>query len=387
MLVSRQPTVYGLTVIYAVFSMASSQTSVAQLHPAVQSSSSADQSIANGPEHVLVYSSDGAPGITRKRAGDYFHYFDAHGKRIRDKDDIARINALAIPPAYQDVWICPDPHGHIQATARDARGRKQYRYHPQWRVVRDEVKYQQLAEFALALPKIRRQVKRDMAAPGISQRKVVAVVVRLLELTLIRVGDREYARTNKSYGLTTLRRRHTAVAGDRIRFCFKGKSGVRHDVTVADRRVARVVKRCMDIPGYELFTYVGDDGNVHTVSSADVNAYLKEAGGGLHTAKHYRTWAGSVHALAMLQKRRWEAQNAAKAVVEVVREVARRLGNTPAVCRGSYIHPGILQSYLDGVLPKRMPVHGPRGLNADERRLYAFLYNESQSRKTGVDSI
>ncbi|OZI60755.1 DNA topoisomerase IB [Bordetella genomosp. 11] len=323
----------------------------------------------------LIYVDDNGPGITRRVAGGTYEYFDARGKRIRDPKVIARINALVIPPAYTDVWICPDAAGHIQATGRDARGRKQYRYHASWHAVRDANKYEQLASFALALPRIRRKVERDLRRPGLTHDKVVAVVVRLLETTLIRIGSPAYARANGSYGLTTLRRRHTTVAGDRIRFRFKGKSGIEHDVTVNDRRIASVVKRCMEITGHELFTYREADGKVRVVDSGCVNDYLREAGQADFTAKHYRTWAGSVLALAELAKRPWTTQAEAKRnVVEVVKAVAKRLGNTPTVCRKCYIHPRVVDAYLAGELPARAAAPAaPRGLDADERRLLHFL--------------
>ncbi|ARP81888.1 hypothetical protein CAL12_14400 [Bordetella genomosp. 8] len=323
----------------------------------------------------LVYVDDRGPGITRRISGDVYEYFDPKGKRIRDAGVIARINALVIPPAYTDVWICPDPDGHIQATGRDARGRKQYRYHPSWHAVRDANKYEQLTAFAAALPRIRRKVERDLRTSGLTHDKVVSVVVRLLETTFIRIGSSTYARTNGSYGLTTLRRRHTTIAGSRIRFRFKGKSGVEHDVTVHDRRIAAVVKRCMEITGHELFTYREADGKVRTVDSGCVNDYLREAGQADFTAKHYRTWAGSVLALAELSKRSWKTQTEAKRnVVEVVKAVAKRLGNTPTVCRQCYIHPRILEAYLAGDMPRYGAAPSiPRGLNADERRLLHFL--------------
>jgi DNA topoisomerase-1 len=323
----------------------------------------------------LVYGADDGPGITRKRTGDQFVYYDVHGKPIQDQAVIARINALAIPPAYEDVWICPDENGNIQATGRDARGRKQYRYHEQWNQVRDATKYQQLGDFAAALPRIRRRVARDMRNRTMTQEKVVAVVVRLLELTLIRIGTRAYALTNKSYGLTTLRRRHASVQGSSVRFRFKGKSGVQHDLTVTDRRIATVIKRCMEIPGQELFQYQDAEGNIHRIDSGSVNAYLKEAGKADFTAKHYRTWAASVFALRVLQ----HAQASGKppmrtAVTDMLKAASRLLGNTPAVCRDCYIHPAIISAYLDGHLPDRKSYPGPAGLNADERRFLAFLF-------------
>ena len=327
-------------------------------------------------EAGLVYVDDARPGYTRMRVnGRAFAYLDTQGRRIRDAAEIARIDALAIPPAYENVWICPTPRGHLQATGRDARGRKQYRYHPDWTAVRDADKYQSLPAFGLALPRVRRRVQRDLAAPGLSQDKVIATLVRLLETTLIRIGAREYARQNRSYGLTTLKRRHASVAGGRIRFRFHGKSGVAHDVRLADRRVARVIKRCMDIPGQQLFQYLDDEGESHPVDSGAVNAYLREAGAGDFTAKHYRTWAGSVLAFAALQRRpEPDPARARQAVVEVIRQVAQRLANTPAVCRACYVHPAILEAYLEGRLPPRARApDGPRGLDADERRLLAFL--------------
>ncbi|MBB1593041.1 DNA topoisomerase IB [Achromobacter sp. UMC46] len=325
---------------------------------------------------ALVYVDDTQPGYRRLRVnGNTFHYLDAKGTRITDAAEIARIQALAIPPAYEAVWICPLPHGHLQATGRDARGRKQYRYHPGWAAMRDADKYQNLLAFGQALPRIRRQVDRDMRAAGLAQEKVIATLVRLLETTLIRIGAREYARANKSYGLTTLKRRHASAARGGFRFRFQGKSGVAHDVTVKDRRVARIIKRCLEIPGQQLFQYLDEDGAKHPVDSGAVNAYLRAAGAGDFTAKHYRTWAGSVLAYAALQARPFEDDaQARQAVVDVIKRVSQRLANTPAVCRACYVHPAVLQAYLAGTLPPkaRAPV-APRGLDADERRLLAFL--------------
>ncbi|GAA4330528.1 DNA topoisomerase IB [Pigmentiphaga soli] len=325
----------------------------------------------------LVYVDDRGPGITRRPWRGGFRYYDPRGERIVDRDVIRRLDALAIPPAYTDVWICPDPAGHIQATGRDARGRKQYRYHERWHSVRDADKYGQLAAFARALPRIRRRIAAGLAQPGLGREKVMAVVLRLLETTLIRIGTPEYARLNKSFGLTTLQRRHAIVSARGIRLRFRGKSGVEHDVTVADPRIARVVRRCMEIPGQTLFHYLDEDGVPHAIGSDSVNAYLREAGGGDFTAKHYRTWYGSVLAMAALQRLPWESEaKARKTVVEVVKAVARRLGNTPAVCRASYIHPRIIDSYLAGGLAPVGRVDTPRGLNADERRLLHFLESE-----------
>lgn len=326
----------------------------------------------------LVYLDDTRPGYTRARVnGTTFHYFDTDGKRITHAATLARIRALAIPPAYQEVWISPLAHSHLQATGRDARGRKQYRYHADWARQRDATKYQSLAEFGARLPRIRRQAERDLRAAGLPQAKVIALVVRLLEDTLIRIGAREYARANRSYGLTTLTRRHATLRGDQLRLRFRGKSGVAHDVTVRDRRIARVAKRCLDIPGQQLFQYLDERGEPHGVDSETVNAYLRAAGAGDFTAKHYRTWAGSVLAYAALQGRPYQDERQARQeVVDVIRQVARRLANTPAVCRACYVHPAIIETYLAGRLPPRAAAPaGPRGLSADERRLLAFLRN------------
>ncbi|KRA01661.1 DNA topoisomerase IB [Achromobacter sp. Root565] len=330
-------------------------------------------------EAALTYVDDTQPGYTRVRVNAHtFHYLDQNGARVTDESEIQRINALAIPPAYENVWICPLKDGHLQATGRDARGRKQYRYHPDWTAVRDATKYKNLLSFGHALPGIRRQVERDMKIPGLTQDKVISVLVRLLEITLIRIGGREDARANKSYGLTTLTRRHTTVAGSRFRFRFQGKSGVAHDVTVTDRRVARIIKQCLDIPGQQLFQYLDSDGAKHPVDSGAVNAYLRNAGGGEYTAKHYRTWAGSVMAYAALQVRQADDERRAKQeAVDVIKEVSKRLANTPAVCRACYVHPAIMEAYLTGTLPARKAAPaGPRGLSADERRLLAFLHDQ-----------
>lgn len=328
------------------------------------------------PAQGLVYVSDDVPGITRKQSKGKFIYLDANEKVIDNPATIERINALAVPPAYTDVWICPDSRGHIQATARDARGRKQYRYHEQWKTTRDSTKYQQLGEFGLALARIRRRVERDMKCRALTQEKMVAVVVRLLELTLIRVGSRQYAKANKSYGLTTLRRRHTSVIGSQVRFQFRGKGGVHHDVKVSDRRIATVIKRCMEIPGHELFQFTDPDGARRRIDSGCVNEYLKEAGNGDFTAKHYRTWAASVFAFSQLQARASAhgSEGPKRPVVnDVVKAAAQLLGNTPAICRECYIHPAIIEAYLEGRLPRKQAISTPRGLNADERRFFAFL--------------
>jgi DNA topoisomerase-1 len=278
------------------------------------------------------------------------------GKTIRAKQTIQRIQALVIPPAWKDVWICPDPRGHLQAVGRDARGRKQYRYHSRWREVRDETKYHRMIGFAKALPTIRRQTARDLRSTKLTRDRVLALVVQLLEKTLIRVGNDEYARENRSFGLTTMRDGHVNVSGPRVRFSFRGKSGVEHDVDLDDRRLARAVKACRDIPGYDLFQYYDEDGERHPVGSADVNAYLKEITGQDYTSKDFRTWAGTVLAAQTLkdfEKVASDAQ-AKKNIVRAVEAVAKRLGNTKAVCRKCYIHPAIFDAYLDGSMVRTL---------------------------------
>ena len=302
----------------------------------------------------LRYTTDRRPGIRRVRSGRAFRYLTPQGKVLRGRDALSRIRRLVIPPAWKDVWICTDDRGHLQATGRDARGRKQYRYHPKWREVRDETKYHRLIGFARALPAIRRRTDADLRTPRLSREKVLATVVRLLEKTLIRVGNDEYARDNQSYGLTTMRDGHVEISGARVRFTFRGKSGVEHEIDLNDRRLAQIVRRCREIPGYDLFQYYGDDGEHHPIGSGDVNAYLREISGEEYTSKDFRTWAGTVLAAQMLQelnKFDSEAQ-AKKNIVRAVEAVAARLGNTKVVCRKCYIHPAILDSYLDGSMLK-----------------------------------
>lgn len=322
----------------------------------------------------LHYVDDTQPGIARKKLRGKFCYFEPDGKRITDPDQIKRINALAVPPAYTDVWICADPRGHLQATGRDARGRKQYRYHPRWREVRDADKYSRLRDFGLALPKLRKQLETLLAAPGFSRDKVMATVITLLDATLIRVGNTQYARDNRSYGLTTLRSRHVEINGSAIRFQFRGKSGVEHQITVRDRRLARIIKRCQEIPGQNLFQYLDENGERHTVSSADVNAYLQTLTGADFTAKDYRTWAGSVLALSVLREMQWEPESDAKRrVVEMVKNVSRQLGNTPAVCRKCYIHPAVLDAFMLGALAELPRPRLRKGLRAEEVAMAMFL--------------
>ncbi len=298
----------------------------------------------------LRYVTDEMPGIRRKRAGKGFTYQGPDGQTIRDPRELARFKALGIPPAWTDVWICPNPRGHLQATGRDARGRKQYRYHPRWREVRDGTKYERMLAFGQALPHIRRRAEEDLKLPGLPRRKVLATVVRLLEKTLIRVGNEEYARTNKSFGLTTMRNRHVRVEGSTLRFSFQGKSGIRHEVEVADHRLARIVQSSLELPGQELFQYIDDDGQPQTIDSGDVNEYLREISGAEFTAKDFRTWAGTVLAAMALQE--FEAfdseAQAKKNVVRAIENVAETLGNTPSVCRKCYVHPIVIDAYLDG---------------------------------------
>ncbi|WP_178092380.1 DNA topoisomerase IB [Pseudomonas sp. 9.1(2019)] len=322
----------------------------------------------------LHYVDDTQPGITRKKLRGKFAYFDPHGQRISDPGEVQRINALAVPPAYTDVWICADPRGHMQATGRDARGRKQYRYHVRWREVRDADKYSRLRDFGLALPKLRRQLDSLLAAPGFSREKVMATVLTLLDATLIRVGNSQYARDNRSYGLTTLRSRHVEVSGSTINFRFRGKSGVEHNISVKDRRVARIIKRCLEIPGQNLFQYLDENGERHTVSSSDINAWLHSLTGADFTAKDYRTWAGSAMALSVLRELQWQPQaDARRHVVDMVKSVARHLGNTPAVCRKCYIHPAVLEGYVAGALAELPRPRVRKGLKAEEVGLAMFL--------------
>lgn len=295
----------------------------------------------------LRYSSDERPGISRRRAGRGFSYRAPDGSVIRDEETLRRIRALATPPAWTDVWICPDPSGHLQATGRDARGRKQHRYHARFRRARDAAKYSRLLEFARVLPRIRERVDADLARPGLPREKVLAAVVRLLELSLIRVGNEEYARLNRSFGLTTLRDRHASIDGAQVRFRFTGKSGRRHEVTLRDRRLARVVARCQDLPGQDLFQYVDDAGEVQDVRSEDVNGYLREISPDV-TAKDFRTWAGTVLAYRALRALQPEGGGPRKAVVGAMKATARRLGNSPAIARASYVHPAVVEAYLDG---------------------------------------
>ena len=298
----------------------------------------------------LRYVNDAMPGILRQRDGDSVRYVDADGAEVRDEATLARIKSLAIPPAWTGVWICARDNGHLQATGRDARGRKQYRYHPKWRAVRDEVKYERMISFGKALPSIRKAVDEALRLPGLPREKVLATVVYLLQVTMMRIGNEEYARTNKSFGLTTLRNRHVRVDGSEVEFKFRGKSGVYHALRLADRRLARIIQRARELPGQELFQYVDDDGKPHAVDSADVNDYLRSITGEDYTAKDFRTWSGTVlAALALQEFEKFDSEaQAKKNIVRAIASVAERLGNTPTICRKCYVHPAIIDAYLDG---------------------------------------
>jgi DNA topoisomerase-1 len=325
----------------------------------------------------LRYVHDDRPGISREpvpggEAGKSgFRYLDARGEPVEDEATLQRIKSLAIPPAWLDVWICPQANGHLQATGRDARGRKQYRYHPKWREARDEVKYERMIKFGKALPLIRKEVDRALSLPGLPREKVLATIVYLLEATMMRIGNDEYARENKSYGLTTLRNRHVKIDGSEVEFRFRGKSGVYHDVKVHDRRLARIIQRTRDLPGQDLFQYLDEDGERHTVGSADVNDYLRTITGEDYTAKDFRTWSGTVlAAMALREFEKFDSEaQAKKNVVRAIESVAERLGNTPSVCRKCYVHPAVLESYLDGTMVEGLLARAEQELAEDLHEL------------------
>jgi len=336
----------------------------------------------------LRYVDDSGAGYSRRKANGKFRYYDVDGHLLTSADELQRINSLAIPPAYTEVWISPYKNSHLQATGRDARGRKQYRYHSAWRATRDADKYSRLLAFGSALPKLRSRVRRDLARPSLCREKVLALVVQLLESTLIRVGNDEYARSNKSYGLTTLRNRHIQIAGSRVIFSFRGKSNQHHEITLTDKKLARIVKCCRDLPGQELFQYVDEQGERHAIGSGDVNGYIQEIIGDEFSAKDFRTWAGTLLAasgLAALD----DFSSAAEAksnTVQVIKEVASTLGNTPAICRRCYIHPTILDAYLArglnrDLLQQVKVMESSRGLRRDERWLLAFLRRKTGAKK------
>jgi DNA topoisomerase-1 len=330
-------------------------------------------------EAGLQYVGDNRPGYTRRASNGEFEYLDTEGNKIRDEQRLLRIKRLVIPPAWTEVWICPSPNGHIQATGRDARRRKQYRYHERWRESRDENKFDRLTQFAKALPNIRRRVAQDLRLADLPRRKVLATIVRLLERTFIRIGNEEYARVNKSFGLTTLKNRHVSVKGAQVRFRFRGKSGRQHEVDLTDRRMAKVIAKCQDLPGQDLFQYLDEDGKVQNVTSQDVNDYLRETAGADFTAKDFRTWGGTVlAAIALSRQEEFQTKKEAKSNIKTaICAVADLLGNTPAVCRKCYVHPDIVEAYL-----KRTRIAGLNGegkalkqphLRTAERAVLKFL--------------
>lgn len=329
----------------------------------------------------LRYSSDIEPGMRRQKTRSGFRYVDADGKPVKDAETVDRIRKLAIPPAWTDVWICADADGHLQATGRDQRRRKQYRYHPRWREVRDETKYHRMLAFGRALPAIRRRLNEDMARRGLPREKVLAAVVKVLETTLIRVGNEEYARDNQSFGAATLRDEHVEVDGGTMTFAFKGKSGKGHKIALKDRRLAKIVKSCQDLPGQELFQYIDENGEPRDIASQDVNDYLREIGGEYFTAKDFRTWAGTVlAALALRAFQSFETKKALKAnVKQAIERVAAKLGNTPAICRKCYVHPEILNAYAEGALldflrqKSEIELSELEGLTPEEAAVLAFL--------------
>ncbi len=350
--------------------------------PAHEPGSTEEEMKAAARAAHLRYVSDKRPGISRVRTPKGFRYIAPDGARITDEETIARIQKLAIPPAYESVWICPDPNGHLQAVGRDARGRKQYRYHPRWREVRDEAKYTKMLIFGRVLPKIRERVNEDLALRGLPREKVLAAIVRLLETTLMRVGNEEYVKANKSFGLTTLRNRHAKVSGGVVHLDFRGKHGAEHHIDLADKRLARIVRKLQDLPGQDLFCFLDDEGVVHSVDSDAVNAYLREASGEEITAKDFRTWAATnLAALALRELETFDSNTKAKKnVVQAVEAVSKMLGNTPAICRKCYIHPAIFDGYLDGSLLTALQRRADErlaaktaGLSAEEAAVTAFL--------------
>ena len=352
------------------------------------------KSSATRPDLVYVEEHDDLPGFTRRSSGKNFVYLDVDGTAIRDEEIVTRIKALAIPPAWTKVWICPATNGHMQATGRDAKGRKQYLYHPEWRNQRDAAKFEHLAEFGQRLPRLRRLVNRDLRERSLRKKRVIATIVRLLEQSLIRVGNDEYAKENESYGLSTLKNRHAFVKGDDLVLQFRGKSGIYHAVKVTDRRVARTVQRCQDLPGQRLFRYYDENGELRDVRSEDVNEYIQQSIGPNFSAKDFRTWAGSAFALSILSRLDYPAskRQARQEIGTAVKQVAQVLGNTPAVCRKSYIHPAILEEFVAGRLtPPETPVNqllSRSGLSFSERELLRFLHRmrpvRARPRATGV---
>lgn len=347
--------------------MTKSQKSFAAVPEAAESARSAG----------LRYMSDSKPGIRRVGAVGRFRYVTPEGKPLKDKEALARIKALVIPPAWTDVWICPAANGHLQTTGRDARGRKQSRYHAKWSEMRGENKYERMSAFAKALPRIRRRIKKDLALRGMPREKVLATIVGVMEQTHIRVGNEEYARTNKSYGLTTMRNRHVDVHGADVTFSFSGKSGVKHAISLHDRRLAKIIRQCEEIPGQDLFQYLDAEGQQHGINSSDVNQYLRDITGEHFTAKDFRTWAGSVLACDVLRGigAAETVTQAKKNVVEAIKAVADKLGNTPAVCRKCYVHPAVLEAYLGGISKQE----ARKELNAEIAQHRSALHAEERA--------
>ena len=346
---------------------------------AVTTAAPAADSIGTAHAAGLRWVDDSGPGLRRLGRPGAFRYVDADGRTVDDAATLQRIRDAAIPPAWTDVWICPRADGHIQATGRDARRRKQYRYHARWREVRDEQKFTRMLDFGRALPRIRARVAEHLGRNGLGRERVLAAVVRLLDVTYIRVGNDEYAKENGSFGLTTLRRDHVDVRGSRIRFRFKGKAGVRHEVALEDRRLARILARCQDLPGEELFEWRDDDDVLHPITADDVNDYLREISGGDFTSKDFRTWAGTVLAWSALRELgpATSKTEAKRQLVAVIKDVSGRLRNTPAVCRRCYIHPDVLSGYSDGSLVGLRVVSRPSSaaasLSGEERAVLRFL--------------
>jgi len=355
--------------------------------PQAVPAAAAEQAPATARQVGLRYVSDEAPGITRKPAKNGFRYLDRDGKPLKDEATLARIKSLAIPPAWTDVWISPWDNGHIQATGRDAKRRKQYRYHARWRAVRDEAKYDRMINFGKALPAIRRKVDEALSLPGLPREKVVATVVYLLEATMMRIGNEEYARTNKSFGLTTLRDRHANINGGSVEFQFRGKSGVHHKVKVSDPRVARIVRKSRDLPGQELFQYLDENGERRAVGSGDINDYLREITGEDYTAKDFRTWSGTLlAALALQEFEKFDSQaQAKKNVMRAIETVAKKLGNTPTICRKCYVHPAVIDAYMDGAMldalreeARQELADDIQALSPEEAAVLAFLQERLQ---------
>ncbi len=349
--------------------------------------------VATAKEAGLRYVSDHMAGIRRKRIGRSFSYIGKAGEKVTDPKTLDRIHKLAIPPAWKDVWICASRNGHLQATGIDARGRKQYRYHTEWRAIRDETKYNRMIAFGRALPAIRDRVRRDLARDGLPREKILATIVRLLETTLIRIGNREYARDNASFGLTTLRNKHIAVEGSTVRFEFRAKSGKMRKMELKDRKLAGIVKRCRELPGYELFQYVDRDGDRHSIGSDDVNDYLKETAGTDFTAKDFRTWAGTVlAALALQEFEAFDSEATAKRnITRAIEDVAGRLGNTVSICRKCYVHPEVFDAYLDGTLVAGLKddidaklVEEISDLKPEEVAVLAFLQRRLNAHSAGT---